>query len=109
MKISERNPAAHDHDVASLKQMGSLERKTYEMARLKKSFEVAADNGLLRVSAVSERAVELFEGDVASAEKWLAEPNRALGWKSPAEMLSSQSGIDEVLRLITQLQHGVYS
>ncbi|MBA0179166.1 DUF2384 domain-containing protein [Pectobacterium carotovorum] len=79
-----------------------------EMAQLKKSFEVAVDNGLLRVPAVSERAVELFEGDVTSAEKWLSEPNRALGWKSPNEMLSNPSGIDEVLRLIAQLQHGVY-
>lgn len=31
------------------------------------------------------------------AEKWLAETNRALGRKSLAEMLSSQSGIDTVL------------
>ncbi|MDC9817839.1 MbcA/ParS/Xre antitoxin family protein [Pectobacterium polonicum] len=106
MKPSGGNPAAHD--VVSLKRMGSLERKTYEMAQLKDSFEAAVDNGSLRVSVVSERAVELFEGDVASAEKWLTETNRALGWKSPAEVLSSQSGIDEVLRLITQLQHGVY-
>nr|WP_240040898.1 MbcA/ParS/Xre antitoxin family protein [Pectobacterium versatile] len=46
--------------------------------------------------------MELFEGDAGLAERWLSEP------KLPAEMLSSQSGIDEVLRLITQLQHGVY-
>ncbi|MCL6371996.1 MbcA/ParS/Xre antitoxin family protein [Pectobacterium versatile] len=106
MKISGRNPITRD--VASLKKMTSAQRKSYEMAQLKKSFEVAVDNGLLRVSVVSERAVELFEGDAASAEKWLSEPNRALEWKSPNEILSSQSGIDEVLRLITQLQHGVY-
>nr|WP_240349884.1 antitoxin Xre/MbcA/ParS toxin-binding domain-containing protein [Pectobacterium versatile] len=56
----------------------------------------------MRVASVSERAVELFEGDAGLAERWLSEP------KLPAEMLSSQSGIDEVLRLITQLQHGVY-
>lgn len=106
MSISERNPAVHD--VSSLKQMGSLERKTYEMAQLKKSFVDAVGSDSLRVPVVSERAVELFEGDAASAEKWLLEPNRALEWKTPNEMLSSQSGIDEVLRLITQLQHGVY-
>ncbi|MBE5202005.1 DUF2384 domain-containing protein [Pectobacterium quasiaquaticum] len=106
MSISGRNPIIHD--VANLKKMTPVQRKAYEMARLKKSFEVAADNGLLRVSAVSERAVELFEGDAGLAERWLSEPNRALEWKSPAEMLSSQSGIDEVLRLIAQLQHGVY-
>lgn len=108
MKISGRNPI---HDVASLKKMTSAQRKTYEMAQLKNSFDAAISNGTLRVRvpAVSERAIELFEGDAAMAEKWLSEPNRALGWKSPNEILSSQSGIDEVLRLIAQLQHGVYS
>ncbi|MCL6353235.1 antitoxin Xre/MbcA/ParS toxin-binding domain-containing protein [Pectobacterium polaris] len=106
METSERNPITHD--VASLKKMGSLERKTYEMSQLKNSFNAAVADGLLRVPAVSERAVELFEGDVASAEKWLAAPNRALEWKSPNEMLSNPSGIDVVLKLIAQLQHGVY-
>ncbi|MEQ9891841.1 MbcA/ParS/Xre antitoxin family protein [Pectobacterium aroidearum] len=106
MSISRRNPAVHD--VSSLKKMGSLERKTCEMAQLRKSFVDAVGSDSLRVPVVSERVVELFEGDAASAEKWLSEPNRALEWKSPTEMLSSQSGIDEVLRLITQLQHGVY-
>ncbi|QSD24719.1 DUF2384 domain-containing protein [Pectobacterium brasiliense] len=106
MSISRRNPATYD--VASLKQMGSLERKTCEMAQLKNSFDAAVEDGSLRVQVVSERAVELFEGDTGLAERWLSEPNRALEWKSPNEILSSQSGIDEVLRLITQLQHGVY-
>ncbi|PLY35287.1 MbcA/ParS/Xre antitoxin family protein [Pectobacterium sp. PL64] len=106
MKFSGRNPATYD--VASLKQMSPLERKTYEMAQLKNSFDAAVEDGALRVQVVSERAVELFEGDAGLAERWLSEPNRALEWKSPNEILSSQSGIDEVLRLITQLQHGVY-
>ncbi|MEI7228318.1 MbcA/ParS/Xre antitoxin family protein [Pectobacterium carotovorum] len=94
MKISGQNPI--------------VQRKTNEMSQLKKSFDAAISNGTLRVPVVSERAIELFEGDADMAEKWLAAPNRALEWKSPNEMLSSQSGIDEVLRLITQLQHGVY-
>ncbi|WP_437217003.1 antitoxin Xre/MbcA/ParS toxin-binding domain-containing protein [Pectobacterium sp. LFLA-215] len=106
MKISGRNPITYD--VASLKKMTPVQRKTYGMSQLKNSFDAAVADGLLRVPAVSERAVELFEGDVASAEKWLAESNRALGWKTPNEMLSNPSGIDEVLRLIAQLQHGVY-
>ncbi|MBN3264147.1 antitoxin Xre/MbcA/ParS toxin-binding domain-containing protein [Pectobacterium brasiliense] len=107
MKFSGQNPAAHD--VASLKQMSSLERKTDEMSQLKKSFVAAIDNGLLRVPVIAEQAVELFEGDAASAEKWLSEPNRALEWKSPNEMQANPSGIDAVLKLIAQLQHGVYA
>ncbi len=104
---SRRNPTVHD--IASLKKMTPIQRKTYEISQLKKSFDAAIEDGSLRVPVVSERAVELFEGDVASAEKWLAAPNRALGWKTPAEMLFSQSGIDEVLGLIARISHGVYS
>ncbi|TAI90913.1 DUF2384 domain-containing protein [Pectobacterium versatile] len=96
------------HDVTSLKKMTPVQRKTYEMSQLKKSFDTAICSGTLRVPVVSERAIELFEGDEALAEKWLSEPNRALGWKTPAEILSSQSGIDEVLRLITCIEQGVY-
>ncbi|MCE9729962.1 MbcA/ParS/Xre antitoxin family protein [Pectobacterium sp. IFB5596] len=107
MKISGRNPITHD--VASLKQMGSLERKTYEISQLKKSFDDATGSGTLRVASVSERAVELFEGDAGLAERWLSEPNRALGWRSPKEVLPHQSGVDEVLRLITRIEHGVHS
>ncbi|UDQ77957.1 MbcA/ParS/Xre antitoxin family protein [Pectobacterium brasiliense] len=55
-----------------------------------------------------EQAVALCEGDVSLAERWLSEPNRALEWKTPNEMLSNPSGIDAVLKLIAQLQHGVY-
>ncbi|MEQ9917149.1 MbcA/ParS/Xre antitoxin family protein [Pectobacterium aroidearum] len=107
MKVPERNLTMHDVD--SLKKMTSVQLKAYEMSQLKKSFDAAISNGTLRVPAVSERAIELFEGDADMAEKWLAAPNRALEWKSPNEMLSCQSGIDEVIRLITRLQHGVYS
>ncbi|MEI7198630.1 MbcA/ParS/Xre antitoxin family protein [Pectobacterium parvum] len=107
MKVPERNITMHD--VESLKKMTSAQRKAYEMSQLKKSFDAAISSGTLRVPAVSERAIELFEGDADMAEKWLAAPNRALEWKSPNEMLSCQSGIGEVIRLITRLQHGVYS
>ncbi|WP_080762696.1 MbcA/ParS/Xre antitoxin family protein [Pectobacterium carotovorum] len=96
------------HDVTSLKKMTPVQRKTYEMSQLKKSFDTAIYSSTLRVPVVSGRAIELFEGDGALAEKWLSEPNRALGWKTPAEILSSQSGIDEVLRLITCIEQGVY-
>ncbi|WP_237613343.1 MbcA/ParS/Xre antitoxin family protein [Pectobacterium parmentieri] len=89
--------------------MTPVQRKTYEMSQLKKSFDAAVEDGSLRVQVVSERAIELFEGDADMAEKWLAAPNRALEWKSPAEMLANPSGIDAVLKLIARLQHGVYS
>ncbi|MBN3182555.1 MbcA/ParS/Xre antitoxin family protein [Pectobacterium brasiliense] len=107
MKSSEKNPAAHD--VVSLKKMTVIERKTHEMAQIKKSFDAAIERGALRSAIVSQRAIELFEGDSDMAEKWLVGSNRALEWKSPADMLSHPSGIDEVLRLITRIEQGIYS
>lgn len=106
MKKSGRNSVMHD--IPSLKKMTPIQRKTHELTQLKTSFDYASKNDTLRSALVSERAIELFEGDSDRAEKWLTEPNRALGWISPNEMLSHASGINAVLRLITQLQHGVY-
>lgn len=47
MKISGKNFIAND--VASLKKMTVIERKTYEMSQLKNSFDAASKNGVLRV------------------------------------------------------------
>ncbi|MGR6772087.1 antitoxin Xre/MbcA/ParS toxin-binding domain-containing protein [Pectobacterium brasiliense] len=106
MKKSVRNSTMTD--IVSLKKMTLIQRKIHEMTLLKKSFDDAYKKDTLRSSLISERAIELFEGDANLAKKWLAEPNRALGWISPNEMLPAPTGIDTVLRLIAQLQHGVY-
>ncbi|MBN3069179.1 DUF2384 domain-containing protein [Pectobacterium brasiliense] len=106
MKDSGRNSTTVD--IVSLKKMTPIQRKTHGMTLLKISFDDACKKNTLRSSLISERAIELFEGDVDLAKKWLAEPNRALGWISPNEMLPDPTGIDTVLRLIAQLQHGVY-
>ncbi|EJI0210408.1 DUF2384 domain-containing protein, partial [Salmonella enterica subsp. enterica] len=64
---------------------------------------------LVRIIRVIDRAVELFEGNKEEAQKWLNEPNRALSWKVPAELMASETGAYEVIKLITRLEHGVYS
>ena len=64
---------------------------------------------LLRISAVFERAVDLFEGDVAAAVAWLNRPNRALGHQTPLDFSGSALGAREVENLIGRLDHGVFS
>ncbi|NYU08078.1 hypothetical protein A8O28_04445 [Enterobacteriaceae bacterium CCUG 67584] len=76
---------------------------------VKDRFSPDQSERLVRVIRVIDRAVELFEGDKVEAQKWLFESNRALGWKAPAALLSSETGAYEVLNLITRLEHGVYS
>lgn len=75
----------------------------------KARFTADQSERLVRIIRVIERAVELFEGDKEAAQKWMNEPNRGLSWKTPADVVSSETGALEVMRLITRIEHGVYS
>ena len=64
---------------------------------------------LLRVSTVFEKAMELFEGDVAGAVTWLTSPKRALGRQTPLAYSRTEPGAREVEDLIGRLEDGVFS
>jgi putative toxin-antitoxin system antitoxin component (TIGR02293 family) len=64
---------------------------------------------LLRISAVFEKAVELFEGDVAGAVTWLTRPKKALGHQTPLTYSRTELGAREVENLIGRLEYGVFS
>jgi len=64
---------------------------------------------LLRVSTVFEKAVELFEGDVEAAVKWLTTSQRALGHNPPLAYARTELGAREAESLIGRLEHGVFS
>lgn len=81
------------------------------LARRKASGRLAADESerLLRISSIFERAVELFEGDVAAAVRWLSTPKKALGNHPPLAYSRTELGAREVENLIGRLEHGVFS
>lgn len=91
-----------------LRKMSGIPPTTYGRG-LRARFSPDQSERLVRIIRVIDRAVELFEGDKEEAQKWLKEPNRALGWKVPAELMASETGAYEVMKLITRLEHGVYS
>src|SRR2546428_3398240 len=64
---------------------------------------------LLRVSTVFEKAVELFEGDVEAAVKWLTTSQRALGHNPPLAYARTELGAREAESLIGRLELGVFS
>ena len=80
------------------------------LARRKASGRLSPDESerLLRISAVFEDAVDLFEGDVAAAVNWLTAPRRALGNQSPLNYSRTELGAREVENLIGRLEHGVF-
>ncbi|WP_312671566.1 antitoxin Xre/MbcA/ParS toxin-binding domain-containing protein [Pseudescherichia sp.] len=91
-----------------LRKMSGIPSTTFSRS-LKARFSADQSERLVRIIRVLDRAVELFEGDKDEAQKWLNEPNRALGWKVPADLMASETGAYEVMKLITRLEHGVYS
>lgn len=81
------------------------------LARRKAAGALAPDESgrLLRVATVFEKAVELFEGDVAGAVTWLTTPKNALDHETPFEFSRTELGAREVENLIGRLEHGVFS
>lgn len=93
---------------SDLRKMSGIPSTTFSRS-VKARFNAEQSERLVRIIRVIDRAVELFEGDKDEAQKWLNEPNKALGWKVPAELMASETGAYEVIKLITRLEHGVYS
>ena len=58
------------------------------------------------ILAVIERAVEVI-GDRQEAMRWLGTPVPALNYATPISRLNDAYGQADVLRVLTQLEHGV--
>lgn len=79
------------------------------LARRKKSgrFEPDETDRLVRTSRVFARAIELFEGNSENARRWLTNPARALGGRTPLDFASTDVGAIEVENLIGRLEYGI--
>jgi putative toxin-antitoxin system antitoxin component (TIGR02293 family) len=62
---------------------------------------------LLRMARVTGLALQLFEGDLAEARRWLLSPQPALGGESPADLARTEVGAREVEHLIGRLERGI--
>ena len=63
---------------------------------------------MLRMSRIFEKALELFEGDIASAVNFLTTPKKAFGGRVPVEYSRTELGAREVETLIGRLEYGVF-
>ena len=63
-----------------------------------------ADEAL--VAEVRRRAEEAL-GDREKAHRWLATANRALGGRTPQEMLATAEGAQVVCDILTRIEHGI--
>lgn len=54
------------------------------------------------------RATEVL-GSRTDAEGWLESPKKALGQHSPVEIINTEEGLQKVLALLGNIEHGVFS
>lgn len=72
--------------------------------------ELLAVKGQLTESQtkVLVRAIEVF-GTADMAAQWFHLPVLALGNARPLDLMSDESGIDEVMKVLGRIEYGVYS
>ncbi|QKJ86544.1 DUF2384 domain-containing protein [Paramixta manurensis] len=97
-----------DITQSEFKRITGIPNTTFSRS-IKHGFTPEQSEKIVRFIRILDRAVELFEGDKAAARRWLNEPVRGLNWKTPAELVASEAGAYEVMKMITRLEHGVYS
>lgn len=91
-----------------IRQALNLPRIAVLNRRKHKHFTTAESDRLHSLIIVANAAFSLFEEDRKAACQWLQSPCLALGMTSPIESLRTFSGLQQVMRLIHRLEHGVY-
>jgi len=60
------------------------------------------------IAQIHMQALDLFEGDQVAKDRWMRSPIRALGWKSPNQMLQSVDDIETLRLVIGRLDRGSF-
>lgn len=92
---------------AALAALTQISERTLARRKELGRLEPEESDRLLRASRVYGRALELFEGDMAAASRWLTTPQRALGGLVPLELARTDVGAEEVVRLAGRLEYGI--
>lgn len=85
---------------------GTLKRLVAENSQSIRLSSQQSD-ALWKFAAVFVKAQDLM-GSAESAKKWLCSNARSLRYRKPIDVLALSPGADLVMRVLNQLQHGVY-
>lgn len=85
-----------------------VSKRTLQRRRDRKRLSLEESDKLTRVIRVIARA-EATLGDPSKAERWVREPNRALGGRRPLDLLTSDVGARAVEKVLGRIEHGIYS
>ncbi|MCP3663233.1 MAG: DUF2384 domain-containing protein [Gammaproteobacteria bacterium] len=96
-----------EHTESLLPYVGISSRTYARRKASKRGLTPIESDRLYRMAKIKSIAEDVF-GDQATANSWLQSVNRALGAK-PLELLDTEAGTDQVERVLTRIEHGVYS
>lgn len=101
-----RHAAVTAGELASLV---SIPARTLARRKAVGRLEPEESDRLVRLARVFAQALQLFEGNAASARRWLATPLAVLGSATPLHTATTDPGAREVEALIGRLEHGIPS
>lgn len=93
--------------AAELLAVLGIPERTFARRRKSGRFDAEESDRLLRLARVFGHALELFDGDAATAREWLSESASALGGAVPFELVSTELGAREVDALLGRIEQGV--
>lgn len=67
----------------------------------------AESDRLYRFTEVYDATLDLFDGDKTMAHHWLNSPAIGLGGETPFSVIRTSTGANDVLSLISKIEHGV--
>ncbi len=85
-----------------------IPRRTLTRRKTAGRFSADESGRLVRLARVYGRALYFFDGDAAAATRWLSDEQFSFSGVTPLEMTRTEVGAQEVERLISQLEHGVF-
>lgn len=83
--------------------------RTLARRKVARRLSVEESERMLRLAAIFEQALDLFEGNAKEALQWLRSPKKALDDETPLHYAITEVGAREVERLIGRIEHGVFA
>jgi len=95
-------------DYDKLSKALSVTRATLIKKKAQQQYSPTLSERIMSLADIYSYGYEVFE-DEAKFNQWMFTPNRALGGKSPYDVVDNQFGREEVKNIIGRIDYGVYS
>lgn len=97
-----------DLDYTTIARILSVTRATLINKRKTEKFNTALSERIVGLADLYTYGIKVF-GEKEIFNRWMNEPNRALGGKTPLDIIDNQFGREEVKNVIGRIEYGVYS